>query len=82
MNKRISIIKDKLLERAKTEKQRQEILDIPYYEYGKGLTIGNVCSQILSIFYLSSLDYYIIHTLKSKYMVRYCDDLIIFHHNM
>ena len=81
VNKRLSIIKDKLLERAKTEKQRQEILDIPYYEYGKGLTIGNVCSQILSIFYLSSLDYYIIHTLKCKYMVRYCDDLIIFHHN-
>ena len=49
-----------------TEKQRQEILDIPYYEYGKGLTIGNVCSQILSIFYLSDIDHCIIHDLKCK----------------
>lgn len=81
VNERISAIKEKLLKNAKTKRQRQEIIDIPFYCKGKGLTIGNVSSQILSIFYLSRLDHFIIHDLKCKYMVRYCDDLIIFHHN-
>ena len=78
VNIKIKEIKKKILKKAKNKKQYQEVLDIPFYEYGKGLTIGNVCSQILSIFYLSKLDFYIIHNLKCKYMVRYCDDIVIF----
>ena len=78
VNVKIKEIKKKLLKKAKNKKQYQEVLDIPFYEHGKGLTIGNVCSQILSIFYLSKLDFYIIHNLKCKYMVRYCDDIVIF----
>lgn len=52
-------------------------IDIPYYEFGKGLPIGNMTSQFLSIFYLYKLDYYIVHDLKLKHYVRYMDDFII-----
>ncbi|MBQ9181570.1 MAG: hypothetical protein IJ134_02950 [Bacilli bacterium] len=53
-------------------------LKVPLYEYGKGLPIGNLSSQCLSIYYLSRLDHYIIHTLKLKHYVRYMDDFLIF----
>ena len=49
------------------------------YPKGKGLPIGNMTSQILSIFYLSGLDHFIIHDLKLKYMVHYMDDICILH---
>ena len=55
--------------------------NIPRYEYNKGLPIGNMTSQFLSIFYLSGLDHYIIHNLKCKYYVRYMDDFIIMHND-
>ena len=51
------------------------------YEYGKGLPIGNMTSQFLSIFYLYKLDHYIVYDLKLKYYVRYMDDFIILHHD-
>lgn len=52
-------------------------LDLPLYYYNKGLPIGNMTSQFLSIFYLHRLDHYIVHDLKLKYYVRYMDDFII-----
>ncbi len=52
---------------------------IPEYKYDKGLPIGNMTSQFLSIFYLYKLDHYIVHDLKCKYYVRYMDDFIIMH---
>lgn len=52
-------------------------VDIPLYEYGKGLPIGNMTSQFLSIYYLNKLDHFIVHDLKLKYYVRYMDDFII-----
>ena len=52
-------------------------VDIPIYNYGKGLPIGNMTSQFLSIFYLYKLDHYIVHDLKLKYYVRYMDDFVI-----
>lgn len=57
-------------------------LDLPTYVYGKGLPIGNMTSQFLSIFYLYKLDYYIIHNLKLKYYIRYMDDFIIISHDL
>lgn len=81
VNEEIKLIKSKLLLKVKNERQEREILEIPFYEKGKGLTIGNVSSQILSIFYLSEIDFYIINELKCKYMIRYCDDFIILHHD-
>ena len=51
--------------------------DVPLYEYGKGLPIGNMTSQFLSIYYLYKLDHLIVNDLHLKYYVRYMDDLII-----
>ena len=52
-------------------------VEVPLYYHELGLPIGNVSSQILSIFYLYKLDHYIVHDLKLKYYVRYMDDFII-----
>lgn len=52
-------------------------IDIPIYDYDKGLPIGNMTSQFLSIFYLYKLDHYIVNDLHLKYFVRYMDDFII-----
>lgn len=52
---------------------------LPRYINGKGLGIGNMSSQFLSVFYLSFLDHYIVHDLHLKRMVHYMDDYIIFH---
>ncbi len=54
---------------------------LPRYQKGKGLSLGAMTSQFLSIFYLYKLDNYIVHTLKLKYMVHYMDDIIIMHHD-
>ncbi len=59
------------------ELRKKAIESIPYYEKGKGLSIGNVCSQILAVFYLNDVDRYIKEELKCKYYVRYMDDLVI-----
>ena len=57
----------------------KEVMDIPNYKYGKGLPIGNMTSQFFAIYYLSSLDHYIVHNLKIKYMIRYMDDYVLIH---
>ena len=56
-------------------------IDLPIYEYGKGLPIGNMTSQILAIFYLNELDHYIKEVLGIKYYIRYMDDGILIHEN-
>ena len=53
--------------------------NIPIYEKGKGLPIGNMTSQILAIFYLNDLDHYIKEKLKIKHYIRYMDDFILIH---
>lgn len=65
INKKISLIRSKYN------------IDIPFYEYGKGIPIGNLSSQTLSIYYLNRLDHYIVHDLKLKCYVRYMDDILI-----
>lgn len=59
-------------------KRQEEVKDIPLYYTGKGLPIGNMSSQFLSIFYLSKLDHEIVHDFHFKHYVRYMDDMIIF----
>lgn len=56
-------------------------LNLPYYQNGKGLPIGNMTSQFLSIYYLNRLDHKIVHEYRIKYFVRYMDDFILIHHN-
>lgn len=76
---------DKILKTTNEEYVNKEVkraiektgMDLPYYAFDKGLPIGNMTSQFLSIFYLYKLDHYIVHDLKLKYYVRYMDDFII-----
>lgn len=79
INKKIDEIKKRYLE--KHPQYKEEMSSIPYYEYGKGLPIGNMTSQFLSIFYLYELDHYIVHDLHIKYYVRYMDDFVLIHHD-
>ena len=78
VNKWIDYLKNKEL---KYDNRKKEIMDIPHYELGKGLPIGNMTSQFLAIYYLNKLDHYIVHNLKVKHMIRYMDDYVLFHKN-
>jgi len=42
-----------------------------------GLPLGNLTSQFFGNVYLHQLDFYIKHTLKVQYYVRYCDDMVL-----
>lgn len=79
INLKIQDIKEKYL--AKHPKFEKEMNAIPFYNYGKGLPIGNMTSQFLSIFYLYELDHYIVHDLHIKYYIRYMDDFVLIHHD-
>lgn len=65
----------------KLKNKNPSLKSIPYYKKGKGIPIGGLSSQILSTYYLSEVDYYIIHNLKIKYMIRYMDDYILINKN-
>lgn len=75
INEEILRLKNKLLDIDK--KRNSEINKIPLIKRGESLPIGNMTSQILSIFYLYQLDHYIVNDLGLKYMVRYMDDYVI-----
>ena len=70
----ISLIKRKIKDKKvfclinkilKSGKQRQ------------GIPIGNLSSQLFANIYLNPLDYYIKHSLKIRYYIRYMDDFVI-----
>ncbi len=79
INMKIKDIKEKYL--AKHPHLKTEMDRLPQYDYGKGLPIGNMTSQFLSIFYLYELDHYIVHNLRVKHYIRYMDDFILIHHD-
>ena len=76
INKKIIELKNNELRYIK--ERIKEVEDIPIYEFGKGLPIGNMSSQFLSIFYLNRLDHKIIHDYRLKRYIRYMDDILIF----
>ena len=47
----------------------------------EGVPIGNYLSQYFGNLYLTGLDHWIKETLRCKYYYRYCDDLVILHHD-
>lgn len=61
--------------------KEKEIKELPNYEVGKGLPIGNMSSQFLANLYLNELDHFIKNKLKIKYYIRYMDDGVIIHQN-
>ncbi len=79
INKKIANIKEKYLNLHPEYKKEMDAL--PYYYEGKGLPIGNMTSQFLSIFYLYELDHYIVHDLHIKHYIRYMDDFVLIHHD-
>lgn len=79
INLKINQIKKEELSKVKVRKE--ELQAIPFYEKGKGLPIGNMSSQFLSIYYLHEMDHKIVHDYRLKYFVRYMDDILIFSEN-
>lgn len=55
--------------------------DLPLYQFGKELPIGNMTSQFLAIYYLNELDHQIVHDYPIKSYVRYMDDFLLIHEN-
>lgn len=79
VNERIMKIKRKEIKKLQMstmhdrDKRIREIENIPLYQYGKGLPIGNMTSQIMAVFYLNEIDHYIKEQLHAKYYIRYMD---------
>lgn len=76
INDTIKILKENELSKIKI--RRSEVEEIPLYLKGKGLPIGNMSSQFLSVFFLNELDHKIVHEYHLKHYVRYMDDMLIF----
>ena len=66
---------------SKVKNRIEELNNIPLYKYNKGISIGNMTSQIFAIFYLNDLDHFIKEKLKVKYYIRYMDDSILIHND-
>ncbi len=56
-----------------------KIIDSFHHSPGRGLPLGNVTSQLFANIYMNELDRFIKDTLKTKYYIRYCDDIVILH---
>lgn len=74
------ILKAKLSKKIKDKEALKIIFDIIDSD-SEGLSIGNMTSQILAIFYLNDLDHFIKEDLKIKYYARYQDDFLLFHNS-
>lgn len=57
------------------------LIDSIIDSHGKGLPIGNYTSQWFANFYLQDLDHFVTEKLQVKHMIRYMDDIVIFHSN-
>ena len=58
-----------------------EINNIPLYEYGRGVALGNQTSQAFGLIYLYKFNHYLCEELHLKYVVNYMDDFVIIHHD-
>ena len=72
------ILKEKLKRKIKDKKSLKIIFDVIDSDE-QGLSIGNMTSQILAIFYLNDMDHFIKEKLHIKGVIRYQDDFILFH---
>lgn len=64
-----------------SEKLIKEVEEIPLYEYGKGVPIGDQTSQAFGLIYLYELNHFIKEKLHIKYLINYMDDFVIIHHD-
>ena len=74
------ILKSLLMKKIK-DKRLLELLFkiIDSYPGEKGVPIGSYLSQYLANFYLAYFDHWLKETMRVKYVVRYMDDMVIFH---
>lgn len=72
------ILKQKLYKRIKDKKALKIVFDIIDSD-DEGLSIGNMTSQALAIFYLNDMDHFIKEKLKIYGAIRYQDDFLLFH---
>lgn len=72
-----------LLRKKFKDKDLLELLDkiIDSYPGEKGVPIGSYLSQFFANFYLSYFDHWLKETMKVKYVIRYMDDVVIFHYS-
>ena len=70
-----------LLRKKFKDKRLLELLDmiIDSYPGDKGVPIGSYLSQFLANFYLAYFDHWLKEKMGVKYVVRYMDDVVIFH---
>lgn len=71
-------LKEKLIKKIKDKDALKIVFTIIDTEE-QGLSIGNMTSQVLAVFYLNDLDHFIKEKLKIKYYVRYQDDFLLYH---
>jgi RNA-directed DNA polymerase len=45
------------------------------------MPLGNLTSQFFANVYLNELDYFVKHTLRTRYYIRYVDDFVILHNS-
>ena len=45
------------------------------------MPLGNLTSQFFANIYLNELDYFVKHTLKAQFYIRYVDDFVILHNS-
>ena len=63
------------------DKLIKEVEDIPLYEKGKGIALGNQTSQAFGLIYLYEFDHYVKEELHLKYFINYMDDFVILHND-
>ena len=57
----------------------QEVKEIPLYEHGKGVALGNQTSQTFGLIYLYEINHFIKENLHLYQCINYMDDFIIIH---
>lgn len=70
-----------MLQKKFKDKDLLELLDliIDSYPGEKGIPIGSYLSQFLANYYLAYFDHWLKEKMGVKYVVRYMDDVVIFH---
>lgn len=76
-NEKKKIYNNNRLTKDKKNSLVNELNRVPRYVKDRGLSIGCVVNQILSVYYLTPLDRYIKEELKCTYHIRYMDDTVI-----
>lgn len=77
----INILKKKIVD-EKVISLIEKILDNIFNRHNsKGMPLGNLTSQFFANVYLNELDYFVKHSLKARFYIRYVDDFIILHYS-